>query len=270
MPEFRADANNLAAAPSPMRRHRFVQITCLFSTIAHTLATLMCVYTFREGGFVHFSPTKLMQFVPEHLHLWRFSCLCVCVSSVSTLIFILAMREVLEEKFRFRVGVAVCLSVVACAQDLEAVTRMMVLFADISLQGVISCTYLTQDLVQLGWLLINQSITQTFMVASFLYGFAGLCIVRCLLSTRVLPRSLAYAHLPVWATMVASAITTFLGYLPISVVLIFAGNLGLSVLSAFSGVAIDAVLEVNKKKEGEPGSVEPGSAETSSRDSGIL
>ena len=57
----------LASAPSPMRRHRFVQAACLFSAVSHVAATLICVYTFREGNFAYFSPQKLMQFVPEHL-----------------------------------------------------------------------------------------------------------------------------------------------------------------------------------------------------------
>jgi hypothetical protein len=44
MAEFIPDTTALVSAPSPMRRHRFVQITCLFATIAHTVATLICVY----------------------------------------------------------------------------------------------------------------------------------------------------------------------------------------------------------------------------------
>lgn len=232
----------LASAPSPMRRHRFVQITCLFSTFAHTAATLICVYTFREGGFVHFSPAKLMQFVPEHLFLWRSCCLLVMLSSFSTLIFILAMREVLEEKYRFIVGVAVCLSMIACCQDFSAISRMMVLFADISLQGMINPSYMRQEIVLMGWPLINQSITETFLLASFLYGMGGLCIALCLNKTNILPRNLAYAHLPVWSMMIISSILTFLGYLPVAIIFVFTANLAISVLSAFSGVAIDAVL----------------------------
>ncbi|MBK9618554.1 MAG: hypothetical protein IPO31_05110 [Candidatus Obscuribacter sp.] len=237
MPEFKTDTSALSSAPSPMRRHRFVQATCLFSAIAHTAATLICVYAFREGNFAQFSPAKLMQFVPEHMFLWRTSCLLVLLSSISTLVFILAMREVLEEKYRYLVGIAVCLSIVACGQDVEAIGRMMVLFGDIALQG-----YIRQDSVQLGWLLINQSLTETFMMANLLYGMAGLCIALCLTKTRVLPRTLAIAHLPVWSIMLLASVSTFLGYLPVSIVLVFTSNLALSVLSAFSGVAIDAML----------------------------
>lgn len=243
MAEFSADTSALVLAPSPMRRHRFVQITCLIATIANTAATLACVYTFREGNFTDFSPAKLMQFVPQHLLLWRTCCLLTAFSSVSRLIFILAMREVLEEKFRFIIGVAVCLSVLACSQDLEAISRMMVLFADMSLQGALNCAFTGPELVQIGWTLINSSITQTFMVASILYGSAGLLISHCLSKTRVLPRSLALAHLPVWLCTSACALATFFGYLPAAMCLMFAGNLGLSFLSAFTGVSIDSLLE---------------------------
>jgi hypothetical protein len=250
MAEFIPDTTALVSAPSPMRRHRFVQITCLFATIAHTVATLICVYAFREGNFTDFTPARLMEFVPRHLILWRFCCLSAILSSISSLVFILAMREVLEEKFRFIIGVAVCLAVLACSQDLAAVSRMMVLFSDIALQGNAICTYTGNELVQIGWTLINQSITETFMVSSFLYGTAGMGICYCLSRTRVLPRSLAWAHLPVWLCMLSTAIATFAGFLPVAMSLMFAGNLGLSFLAAFSGVSIDSVLE--QKKEQKP------------------
>lgn len=250
MADFQGDTSALALAPSPMRRHRFVQITCLIATIAHTAATLACVYTFRDGNFTEFSPAKLMQYVPQHLLLWRSCCLLTAFASISKLIFILAMREVLEEKFRFVVGVAVCLSVVACSQDLEAIGRMMVLFADISLQGALNCAFTGPELVQIGWTLINNSITQTFMFASILYGSAGLLICYCLNRTRVLPRSLAVAHLPVWLCTLLTGIATFFGYLPAAMCMMFAGSLGLSFLSAFTGVSIDSLLA--RKKEPAP------------------
>lgn len=240
--EFQAKTSALALAPSPLRRHRFVQITCLVATVAHTAATLACVYTFREGNFADFSPAKLMQFVPQHLILWRVCCLLTAFSSISKLVFILAMREVLEEKFRFVVGVAVCISVVACSQDLEAIGRMMVLFADISLQGALNCAFTGPELVQIGWTLINNSITQTFMFACMLYGAAGLLITLCLTKTRVLPPSLAWAHLPVWLCIVLTGLATFFGYLPMAMCLMFAGSLGLSFLSAFTGMSIDSLL----------------------------
>lgn len=233
----------LASAPSPMRRHRFVQAACLFSAVSHVAATLICVYTFREGNFAYFSPQKLMQFVPEHLLLWRSSCLLVMLSSISTLVFILAMREVLEEKYRFLVGVAVLFAVVACGQDLSGISRMMVLFADISLQGALNAISVPQNLVQFAWSILNQSITESFMLASFLYGMGGLCISLCLTRTRILETRLAFAHLPVWMLMIACSVTTFLGYLPVSVVLSFIANLGISIISAISGVATDAVLK---------------------------
>jgi hypothetical protein len=105
--------------------------------------------------------------------------------------------------------------------------------------------------VQIGWTLINQSITETFMVSSFLYGTAGLGICYCLSRTRVLPRSLAWAHLPVWFCMLATAVSTFAGYLPVAMSLMFAGNLGLSFLAAFSGVSIDALLQQKKEPKAE-------------------
>lgn len=246
MAEFIPDTTALASAPSPLRRHRFVQITCLIATVAHTAATLCCVYAFREGNFVDFTPARLMEFVPRHLVLWRLCCFSAILSSISTLVFILAMREVLEEKFRFIIGVAVCLSVVACAQDLEAISRMMVLFSDIALQGSLGA-YTGQELVQIGWTLINQSITETFLISSMLYGLAGLAITHCLSKTRVLPRSLTFAHLPVWLCMLATAVTTFNGMVPVAMSLMFAANLGFSFLAAYSGVSIDSVLGHRQK-----------------------
>jgi hypothetical protein len=112
--------------------------------------------------------------------------------------------------------------------------------------------------------LINQSITETFMVSSFLYGTAGLGICYCLSRTRVLPRSLAWAHLPVWLCMLSTAVATFAGYLPVAMSLMFAGNLGLSFLAAFSGVSIDAVLQQKKEHKATGGAVSEaaGSAES--------
>lgn len=244
MPEF-SQASALSSAPSPMRRHRFVQAACLFSAVAHVAATLICVYTFKEGNLLQFSPVKLMQFVPEHIWLWRSSCLLVMLSSVSTLVFILAMREVLEEKYRFLVGIAVCFSLIACSQDLSAIARMMVLFSDVCLQGVLSGSLanVRADYAQSGWFILNESITQSFLLASFLYGMGGLCIALCLTRTKILETRLAFAHLPVWLVMIASSVTTFFGLLPASVVLLFLANLGISLISAFSGVATDAVLK---------------------------
>ena len=226
-----------------------MQWCCLVTTIAHTAATLICVFAFREGNFVEFSPQRLMQFVPQHIYVWRIACLTVMASSLSTVFFILAMRDTLEEKFRSTVGVAVCLALLACAMDFEGVSRMMVLFADISLQGQINCTYLGADLTQIGWTLINQSITETFMLAAFLYGLSGLCIVRCLRLTRFVPRSLAFAHLPVWVCMVVTAAVTFIGQLPAALCLMFAGNLGLSFLAAFTGASIDSMLNASNADE---------------------
>jgi hypothetical protein len=246
MAEAKPDVEALVKAPSPARRHRFVQTCCLATTLAHTAATLMCVFAFREGNFTEFSPQRLLQFVPQHLWVWRTCCLLVMGSSLSTLLFVLAMRDVLEEKFRSTVGVAVCLAIVACVLDLEGVSRMMVLFADIAMQGQINCTYLGADLVQIGWTIINQSITQTFMLSAFLYGAAGLCIVRCLSGTRFVPRYLAFAHLPVWLCMVVTAVVTFVGHLPAALCLMFAGNLGLSFLAAFTGVSIDSMLSASR------------------------
>ena len=249
MAEAERDFHTLVKAPSPARRHRFVQICCLTATLTHTAATLMCVLAFREGNFVEFSPQRLLQFVPQHLYVWRSCCLLVMASSVSTLLFLLAMRDVLEEKFRSTVGVAVCLAIMACMLDLEGVSRMMVLFADIAQQGQINCTYLGADLVQIGWTIVNQTITQTFLLSAFLYGTAGLCIVRCLTGTRFVPRYLAFAHLPVWLCMVVTSVITFLGFLPAALCLMFAGNLGLSFLAAFTGVSIDSMLSASKADE---------------------
>ncbi len=249
MAEAASDLSALVKAPSPARRHRFVQICCLMTTLAHTVATLVCVFAFREGNFAEFSPQRLLQFVPQHLYVWRVSCILVMLSSMSTLLFILAMRDVLEEKFRSTVGVAVCLAILACVLDLEGVSRMMVLFADIAMQGQINCTYLGADLVQIGWTIINGAITNTFMLSAFLYGLAGLCIVRCLSATRFVPRFLAFAHLPVWLCMVITAVVTFVGHLPAALCLMFAGNLGLSFLAAFTGVSIDSMLSASKAEE---------------------
>jgi len=260
MAEAANDAHALVKAPSPARRHRFVQTCCLVTTLAHTAATLICVFAFREGNFAEFSPQRLLLFVPQHLYLWRISCLFVMLSSMSTLLFVLAMRDVLEEKFRSTVGVAVCLAILACVLDLEGASRMMVLFADISMQGQLGCTYLGADLVQIGWTIINQSLTQTFMLSSFLYGCAGLCIVRCLSVTRFVPRFLAFAHLPVWLCMVVTSVITFVGDLPVAICLMFAGNLGLSFLAAFTGVSIDSMLSASKadqKREEEQARLAP-------------
>lgn len=240
----RADAFALVSAPSPARRHRFVQMSCLFATLAHTLATLACVYIFRDGNFQHFSPSKLLAYVPMHLFFWKSTCLLVMLSSFSTLIFILASREIVEEKYRFLIGGAVVTALLACNQDISAVSQMMVLFADIAMQGAINGRTVSQELVQIGWTLINHSLTQTFMMSSFLFGCSGLIISYCLWRTRFLPRYLAWAHLPVWLVMIALSLTTFGGNLPLALALMFVANLGISFLAAFSGANLTASLMI--------------------------
>ena len=51
--------------------------------------------------------------------------------------------------------------------------------------------------------------------------------------------------------MLSTAVSTFAGYLPVAMSLMFAGNLGLSFLAAFSGVSIDAVLQQKKEQKAE-------------------
>lgn len=217
---------------------RIVQWITLFAAVAHTLATLFCIYAFREGQLHEMSMVKLLAFSVDHSWLWRACCISVSVAAVSFLAFVLAVRELLESRFRYWLGTACCLAIIAVANDLPAHSSMMVLLSDLARQYFANFA-LREFILQDAWSVLNQAITQTFLVSNSLYSAAGILLTVCMVLTRNIPRWLGWVGVPVWFATTLTSLFAFTGNIPSAMITMFASSILFVIWSVVIGVVME-------------------------------
>lgn len=217
---------------------RIVQWVSLFAAVAHTIATLSCIYAFREGQLHELSMVRLLSFSVDHSWLWRICCVSVSVAAVSFLAFVLAMREVLEMRFRYWVGTACCLAIIGVSNDLPAHSSMMVLLSDLARQYFANFA-MREFILQDAWAALNQAITQTFLVSNSLYSASGIILTVCMLMTNLIPRWLGWVGVPVWIATTLTSLFAFTGNIPQSMIAMFASSIFFVVWAVVIGVVME-------------------------------
>ncbi len=229
-----------------------MQWIALFAAVAHTIATLSCIYAFREGQLHELSMVRLLTFSVDHSWLWRICCISVSVAAVSFLAFVLAVRELLEMRFRFWVGTACCLAIIGVSNDLPAHSSMMVLLSDLARQYFANFT-LREFILQDAWAALNQAITQTFLVSNSLYSVTGIILTVCMTLTRNIPRWLGWAGVPVWCATTLTSLFAFTGNIPNAMITMFVS----SILFVIWAVVVGVVMEPRAHDHtGEPSATE--------------
>lgn len=216
---------------------RYVQGLCLFSAVVHVLAALVAIYTWRVGDLGEFSPVKLMRFVPDNVMLWRTSCLLTSASAISFVIVLAAIRETLPRRFRFASLIALILAIIGAANDLQSHFSMMVLFSDLASQMQLS--FSKQDLMQLAWMVINQSLSQTFLIANILYCISGVIVSVAMVLTPEYPPWASWLGVPVFALGLATSVLAFAGSLNLAICFMFGTTIMYVAWVVVLGAAVD-------------------------------
>ena len=231
-PAAMVNANAQAAA------YRFIGWMFLWVALAHIAATMVGVFVIREGNLGDFSPLRLLRFIPTHLHMWRAACLMAALASVSFVCFVVAWRELMDARFAMLCNLAVVLTAVGAANDLQGEFSMLVLFTDLAQQLRGHGNFLQFETTQLAWLTLNQALTESGLVANCLYSVAGLILTGCAVRTRTFPRGLAWVGVPVWVANLNVSLFTFFGALQPAMVLFIATAIAFSIWVTAIGFAV--------------------------------
>lgn len=195
---------------------------CLVTALAHTVAVLLGVFAIRDGNLGDLSPLRLLQFIPQHVILWRSAWLAAAVASVSFAVFAVACCQLVDRRFRAATAVALIFVTVALTNDLNGQFSMMVLFSDLAYQMRGHGSFLQHETAQLAWSTMNQALTQSVLIANTLDALAGLIIGVCATLTRSFPKWIALVGLPIWLVMLSVSVLSFLGALKSALVLLLA------------------------------------------------
>ena len=149
---------------------RALQLACLFLITAYCVAIIFSVALIREGDLLDFSLVKLMKYIPENVTLWQLACIASAVATVSFTLFVVALSSVLRARASYASLAAVVLAVLGAASNINGQTAMLVLFADLCRKVEEHKVFPRQDLVELGWLVLNQSMTQTGVVGNTFFA----------------------------------------------------------------------------------------------------
>ncbi|HEY9868460.1 MAG TPA: hypothetical protein V6D08_04790 [Candidatus Obscuribacterales bacterium] len=201
---------------------RRVAWVCLATALAHTVAVLLGVFAIRDGNLGDLSPLRLMQFIPQHIILWRSVWLASAVASLSFAVFAVAYCQLVDRRYRAATAVALIFVTVALTNDLNGQFSMMVLFSDLAYQMRGHGSFLQHETAQLAWSTMNQALTQCVLIANTLYGFAGFIISLSAMATRSFPKWIALVGLPIWFVMLSVSVLSFLGALKSALVLLLA------------------------------------------------
>ncbi len=234
--------------PGMMRRYKQLQTASIFAALTHAVTALLIIYISREGRFDQFSIINLMHFVPQNLVVWRTTCIFVALSCFSFLFFALSVERVIARTDLTKI--AIILIVIAIAIDLPSQGRMMVFFADVSSQLVFGGSFARQDLLIEGWKTINNCITNSLLIANFLYSVAGLALAYGIIRSQGIPSWIGWTSVPVWSAGVFATVFTFQGLVHWGLVTLLSCIIGFIVWSILVCVAIDS--STQKKPAAEP------------------
>lgn len=240
-----------AAADTPLKSSlRITGWVCVAAAICHVLALLVILYATRLGDLGAFSPAKLMKFVPDNQLIWRTMCLLSSLSSFSTVMVVLMLREVVTRRARLFMRVALILAVIGCAADLQSHFSLMVLFSDLATEIKSNGSYVRQELVQLAWMTVNQALSQTLLLTNLMYSLAGVLSVASLLMTRTFPQWLFWMGLPIWLIALSATLVAFAGQLIMALSLFICSVVGFIVWTVAIALIID--IKNNPKVKTQP------------------
>lgn len=226
---------------------RLVGWFCVASAIVSVFALLVSLQVVRIGDLLNFTPVKLMRFVAEHQLMWRLSCLLDATASISKVLVFLMLNIIVDRKARLLTRIGLLLSLIGCAVDLTAQVNLLVVLSDLALQLKLNSSYLKQDLLQLAWMIINQSLGQIILVSNLMYAVGGLTATIGLFQTKSLPKWLFWVGMPVWLLSLSGTFVAFLGQLSLSVSLLLGFSLGFIVWT----VSLAIVLDLRARPESE-------------------
>lgn len=195
------------------RIYRHFSYACFFMAAVHIIAAVLAVVAVREGELGEISPGKLLRFIPEHLILWRTSCLFIALSSISFVIFVVLIREILDRRVAHLATLAIVFAAIAASNDLNGLFNMMVLFADLAQQFRSHGHFLVHETMQLAWAIMDQSLTQCLLIGNSVYAASGVLVVAAGFSSDGFPKWLAWTGLTIWLVAIGISILSFLGML---------------------------------------------------------
>ncbi len=224
----------------PGRAHfRLVGWFCVASAIVSVFALLLSLQVVRIGDLLAFSPVKVMRFIADNQLMWRFSCMLNALSSVSKVLVFLMLNIIVDRKARLLTRIGLLLSLIGCAVDLNAQVSLLVVLSDLAVQLKLNSSYLKQDLLQLSWMVINQSLGQLILVSNLMYAFGGLTATIGLFQTKALPKWLFWIGMPVWLLSFSGTVVAFFGQLSLSVSLLLCFSLGFIVWAVSLAIVLD-------------------------------
>jgi len=228
---------------------RAVGWICLVTALVHTAAELLAVYMVREGNLGDFSPVKLLRFVPEHALIWRLTFLFTTLASSTLVIFLVALSQLIDRRFRVLTVSALALAILGAANDLNAQCSMLVFFADLAYSFRAHGSFLLHETMQLAWATMNHSLSQGVLIGNTLYSIAGTILAVCALRTRGFPRWVAWLALPIWFVSFNITLLVFFGILQWALVLRFAATIAFVCWVVILGLAVRSLAREPEEPE---------------------
>lgn len=235
-------------AESAQLRYRQLQVTAIVSALIHASAVFLAIFSVREGNLYDFSVTRLLQFVSANRVLWQVSCLSVSMSTISFLVLFLAFRNVLRVRQTLWITAASFVVAIGLANDLQSQGNMLVYFSDLSHQ-VTHGSYPRQQLNLEAWRTLNESVTQSLLIANALYSLSGLVLSGAIITGYGLPKWLGWTSIPIWLVGLAASALVFSGGFSWAVILMFAMIIAYILWNIATAVAIDPYTHVHRVHE---------------------
>lgn len=226
------------AEPADQVRYRHLQWVALTSSISHIVAVFLAIYAFREGDLHGLSLIHLIDYIPKHLFVWQSTCLGVAFSSLSFVVFYLALQQVLRLQDKLWINAATFFTVMAITLDLQTCGSLMITLADIATQVVLAGSY-KQLLLLESWRIVNQALTQSMILSNSLYAISGLVLAGSIVTGFGVPKWLGWTSIPVWLAGLAASILAFCGQLSLALVLMFAMIIAFILWTIAVAVAVD-------------------------------
>lgn len=225
--------------PSP-GKYRALQLACVGGALTHAIAVLTIIHLYREGRLDHFSLVRLMHFITNNLIFWRFACISAALSSISSLVLFVAIREVIVVRQSMLLTIALLITVIGVSNDLQAQSSLLVLFSDLALQLHAGGPLIDKkDVIIESWATLNRAATQSLVLATPLYAGAGMVLAGSIIVGRGMPKWLGWCALPVWVAGFVATLLTFTGQMTLAVIVLFSSSIAFILWTIAIAVAID-------------------------------
>lgn len=221
-------------------KYRALQLACVGGALTHAIAVLTIIHLYREGRLDHFSLVRLMHFIPNNLIFWRFACISAALSSISSLVLFVAIRDVIVVRHSMLLTIALLITVIGVSNDLQAQSSLLVLFSDLALQLHGGATAISKQAVLMeSWATLNRAATQSLVLATPLYAGAGLVLAGSIIVGRGMPKWLGWCAIPVWVAGLVATLLTFTGAMTLAVIVLFSSSIAFILWTIAIAVTID-------------------------------